>query len=169
MIRIAFTGPESSGKSTLAQAVSETLGGTYVEEYARVYLETYGPDYDVDDLETIVQGHSEAIVNSTNSLQLIDTDFIVFKIWSEYKYDAASPLIHRLVSENWFDLHILCAPDIPWEPDELRENPDDRDELFLQYVETLEKFKKPYLIVEGAHQKRLKKVTEAIKQLQRNS
>jgi nicotinamide riboside kinase len=73
------------------------------------------------------------------------------------------------VSENWFDLHVLCAPDIPWEPDKLRENPEDRDALFLRYVETLEKMRKPYLIVEGSLDKRLKKVSKAIRQLQRNS
>ncbi len=169
MIRIAFTGPESSGKSTLAKAVSDSLDGTYIEEFARIYLEQNGPDYDVDDLETMVKGHSEAILSVSDALQLVDTDFVVFKIWSEYKYDAASPLIHRLVSENWFDLHVLCAPDIHWEPDELRENPDDRDELFQRYVETLEKLRKPYIIVEGTHAKRLKKVTGAISELQRNS
>jgi len=169
MIRVAFTGPESSGKSTLAKAVSETLSGTYIEEFARTYLEEQGPDYDIDDLDIMANGHLESIQNTSDELQLVDTDFIMFKIWSEYKYDAATPLTHRLVSENWFNLHVLCAPDIPWEPDELRENPDDRDALFLQYVETLEKLRKPYIIVEGSTDKRLKKVEEAIRQLQRIS
>ncbi len=169
MIRIVFTGPESSGKSTLAKAVSELVQGTYIEEFARTYLEEEGPDYDVEDLDIMAKGHADAIRNSSDVLQLIDSDFIVFKVWSEHKYDSASPLIHRLVSENWFDLHVLCAPDIPWESDELRENPSDRDELFLRYVETLEKLRKPYIIVEGAHDKRLKKMEQAIKQLQRIS
>jgi len=169
MIRIAFTGPESSGKSTLAKAVSGAMQGAYVEEFARTYLEEEGPEYDIEDLDIMAQGHADAIRNTADALQLIDTDFIVYKVWSEHKYDSASPLIHRLVSENWFDLHVLCAPDIPWESDELRENPDDRDTLFLRYVETLEKLRKSYIIVEGPHDKRLKKIEQAIKQLQRIS
>lgn len=169
MIRIAFTGPESSGKSTLAESVATSTEGVYIEEFARTYLESNGGEYDVDDLDEMAKGHLDEIKSTSEELQLVDTDFIVFKIWSEYKYDAASPLIHRLVSENWFDLHVLCAPDIPWEPDVLRENPEDRDALFLRYVEALEKLHKPYLIVEGTHDKRLKKVVEAINQLQRIS
>lgn len=169
MIRIAFTGPESSGKSTLAKAIAESLDGAYIPEFARTYLEEKGPEYDIDDLDFMAQGHADAIGSTSNPLHLVDTDFIVFKIWSEFKYDAASPLIHRLVSENWFDLHVLCAPDIPWEEDELRENPSDRDELFLQYVQSLEKYRKPYIIVEGAHNKRMKKAAQAIQELQRIS
>lgn len=169
MIRIAFTGPESSGKTTLAKAVSTEMQGTYVAEYARTYLEEYGPEYEVEDLDSMVQGHLESIQNTKSPLQLVDSDFVVFQVWSEYKYDAASPLIYRLVSENWFDLHVLCAPDIPWEPDVLRENPNDRDELFLRYVTLLEKFRKPYIIVEGAHEKRVKKAVAAIQELQRIS
>ncbi|MCR9171190.1 MAG: AAA family ATPase [bacterium] len=169
MIRIAFTGPESSGKTTLAKAASTALEGEYIEEFSRSYLEQNGPDYAVDDLDIMAKGHADAIENASGSLQLVDTDFVVFKVWSEYRFDAASPLIHRLVSENWFDLHVLCAPDIPWEADDLRENPDDRDALFLRYVEVLEKLRKPYLIVEGSHKKRLKKVTKAIEQLRRIS
>ncbi|MCH2224693.1 MAG: AAA family ATPase [Crocinitomicaceae bacterium] len=165
MIRIAFTGPESSGKSTLAKAISESMKGQYVEEFARSYLEDHGPEYDIQDLDVMAKGHLESILRASSPLQLIDTDFIVFKIWSEYKYDGASPFIHRLVSENWFDLHVLCAPDITWEPDDLRENPNDRDILFQRYVEGLEKLHKPYLIVEGPHTKRKEKLEKVIKKL----
>lgn len=167
MIRIAFTGPESTGKTALAEAVSKALNGTYIEEFARTYLEENGPEYFVEDLDTMAQGHSDAIQNCKQELQLVDTDFLVFKIWSEYKYDAASPLIHRLVSENWFDLHVLCAPDFPWEEDELRENPQDRDVLFQLYFEALEKYRKPYIIVEGPLEKRIKKTVATIDQLRR--
>jgi len=167
MIRVAFTGPESTGKTELAMAVSTELNGTYIEEFARTYLEEHGPDYFVDDLDIMAQGHSDAIEYCSHEMQLVDTDFVVFKIWSEYKYDAASPLIHRLVSENWFDLHVLCTPDFPWEEDELRETPEDRDILFQRYVEALEKYRKPYIIVEGTLEKRIKKTVRAIDQLRR--
>ncbi|MCH2229250.1 MAG: AAA family ATPase [Crocinitomicaceae bacterium] len=169
MIRIAFTGPESSGKSTLAKAISKSMNGQYVEEFARSYLEENGPDYDIGDLDIMAKGHAQSILRASNSIQLIDTDFVVFKIWSEYKYGAASAFIHRLVSENWFDLHVLCTPDITWEPDDLRENPDDRDILFQQYIGAFKKLRKPYLIVQGPLAKRQKKLEEAINKLCRIS
>ncbi len=169
MIRIAFTGPESSGKSTLAMAAAEALKGEYIKEYARTFLEEYGPNYEVEDLDTMALGHANAMDETPTALQLVDTDFVVFKIWSEHKYNAASTLIYSLISENRFDLHVLCAPDIPWEEDPLRESPNDRDALFQRYVEELERFHKRYIIVEGSHDKRLKKVKDAVQKLQRNS
>jgi len=168
MKRVAITGPESTGKTQLAAAIAHHLGTDFVPEYSRAYLLKHGLHYEPQDLDKISQGHSQAILDKTGELVLVDTDFVVMKVWSEYKYQQASPLINRLVSEDWFDLHILCAPDIPWEEDELRENPEDRDVLFKTYLEVLEKYRKEYIIVEGSHEKRLQKALVEIGRLQRN-
>jgi NadR type nicotinamide-nucleotide adenylyltransferase len=37
--RIVVTGPESTGKTTLAQGLAERLATTWVPEYARAYLD----------------------------------------------------------------------------------------------------------------------------------
>jgi len=165
MIRVAITGPESSGKTTLANALSRHFGVTVVPEYGRKFLEENGPAYTQADLDDIAVGHEESVNLSQNSINIIDTDFVVLKIWSEYKYDFASSYINSLVSENHFDLHILCAPDIPWEEDPLRENPDDRHQLFERYVDTLSSFKKDFIIVNGLPEARLKKSIAAINKL----
>jgi nicotinamide riboside kinase len=89
----------------------------------------------------------------------------VLKIWSEQKYGFASSLINELVSENHFDLHVLCAPDIPWEHDPMRENPNDRHDLFEKYLNALNAFKKDYIIVSGSEDDRLKKSSAAIRAL----
>ena len=89
----------------------------------------------------------------------------MLKVWSEHKYDFASTYINELVSENHFDLHVLCAPDIPWEADPLRENPDDRHILFEKYISVLNAFKKDFIIVNGALEGRLKKSIQVIDQL----
>ena len=38
-----------------------------------------------------------------------------------------------LLKEQKIDHYFLCKPDIPWEPDPLRENPEDRERLFKLY------------------------------------
>jgi nicotinamide riboside kinase len=38
IVRIAIVGAESSGKTTLAQALAEKMGGEFVREYAREYF-----------------------------------------------------------------------------------------------------------------------------------
>ncbi len=168
MIRVAITGPESSGKSTLAVALAEVENGVYVPEFARTYLEQNGAAYTIDDLEFMTIGHCDAVLSVNDSLVVVDTDFIGFKVWSEYKYDRASALIHQTISKNYFDLHILCAPDIPWEPDPLRENPNDRHILFDMFVRELERYKREYIIVYGSESNRLKKSCEAVRSLRRN-
>ncbi|MGO8608995.1 AAA family ATPase, partial [Rhizobium johnstonii] len=45
MLRVALTGPESTGKTTLSRLLAEHYGTTWAQEYARYYLEQHGPGY----------------------------------------------------------------------------------------------------------------------------
>ena len=74
-------------------------------------------------------------------------------------------MIGKLVSENHFNLHILCAPDIPWEDDPMRENSNDRHVLFEKYLNVLNAYKKDFIIVSGSHDERLKKSISTIHKL----
>ncbi len=165
MIRIAITGPESCGKTTLAKALSEHYKVMFVPEYSRVYLEQKKGNYHQIDLDKIAAGHHKNIVLSQNSINIIDSDFIVLKIWSQYKYGNVSPYITSLVDENLFDLHILCTPDIPWEEDPMRENEHDRIELFELYQKALKRTRKNYITVSGSHENRVNKSIAEISSL----
>ena len=162
MIRIAITGPESSGKTTLAKLLNDHLNGELIEEYAREYLSELNEDYTIEDLQSITQKHHENILSSQNSTQIVDTDFVVMKVWYDDKFGNTPADVIEKIGKDLFDLHILCAPDIPWEKDPLREDENNRDALFLKYIEELERFKKNYIIVEGSVEKRLKKSLETI-------
>ncbi|MDA7580666.1 AAA family ATPase [Crocinitomicaceae bacterium] len=165
MLRIAITGPESSGKTTLARALSKVLSAVYIPEFARQYLQEKGLKYDQQDLDEIAKGQLNLILSSQNSINIVDSDFVVLKVWSDEKFQFTSSKISKLISENHFDLHILCAPDIPWEDDPMRENPDDRHLLFKKYVNVLNTYKKDFIIVSGLHDERLKKCVSAIHKL----
>jgi len=162
MIRVAITGPESTGKTTLAKAISEKLNGEYIPEFAREYLAELKGKYKQSDLNEIARRQLGSLLNSSARLRISDTDFIVLDIWSNEKYGSTSSYIEDLIINKYFDLHILCTPDIPWEEDPLRENPNDRDRLFDLYKTRLIELKKPFIIVEGSHEERLKKSCEAI-------
>ena len=47
---------------------------------------------------------------------------------------------------------------MPWELDPLRENPNSRAELFDLYKTNLNKYNKNFIVVNGPHEKRLKKL-----------
>jgi len=75
-------------------------------------------------------------------LLIADTELTVIKIWSEYKYNSCSEFILNSYENQAFDHYFLCKPDIPWEPDPLRENENERDELFQLYLAELKVFTK---------------------------
>lgn len=147
MHKIILTGPESSGKTTLCKAFSKHFNLPFSKEYAMKYLHILSRYYNQDDLLKIAQGQ----LKSEQNIQLLDTDLITIKIWSEYKYRSCDKWIlsqiEKQKSENRF--YLLCKPDIPWEADPQRENPNDREDLFEIYKKEIENLGHNYFIVDG--------------------
>ncbi|MBK7011006.1 MAG: ATP-binding protein [Saprospiraceae bacterium] len=54
-----FTGPESSGKTTLAERLSADLNLPLVPEFARQYLENKGGKYTLEEIDYIAQKQRE--------------------------------------------------------------------------------------------------------------
>ncbi|MCB0529961.1 MAG: hypothetical protein KDC65_15905, partial [Saprospiraceae bacterium] len=63
------------------------------------------------------------------------------------------------------DLYLLCAPDFPWQPDPLREHPEERNVLFGLYRVLLEGLPARFIILEGPADGRLEMATAAIRKL----
>ncbi|MBY0445239.1 MAG: ATP-binding protein, partial [Burkholderiales bacterium] len=56
-MKIAIVGPESCGKSTLAQDLADALKAPWVAEYVREYFAQKGTsDYQLSDIVAIAQG-----------------------------------------------------------------------------------------------------------------
>ena len=88
-------------------------------------------------------------MESLDPLVISDTEMAVIYIWSLEKFKIVSPTIQSLLEEQNFDHLFLCAPDIPWEKDELRENPFDRQRLFELYNDLLVKKRISFSIING--------------------
>jgi NadR type nicotinamide-nucleotide adenylyltransferase len=153
MRKVAITGPESSGKTTLAMALAAHFQTTWVPEYARLYLDKNGPGYEEADLLNIAKGQAYWELtyarDARNDLLICDTDLLVLKIWSEVKFSHCHPWIDRQLHTHAYDLHLLCSPDIAWEPDPQREHPEQRQELYLRYLAALVEMKADYTIIQG--------------------
>ena len=147
MNKIIITGPESSGKTTLCKNLANHFKLACSKEFARCYLEKNGYNYNQSDLLEIAKGQ----LLSEKNYQILDTDLITIKIWSEYKYESCDSWILEKINEQKLEqrFYLLCKPDIPWQSDPLRENPDNRDELFEIYKMELENLGYNYYIVEG--------------------
>ena len=158
-VKIAFTGPESSGKTTMSKWLSEHLSFDFVEEYAREYL-SQKTDYNREDLNKIAIEQFRR--NQASGNLAIDTEMLVMKLWHEEKYKYCSDLILELLERQKIDFYFLCKPDIPWEVDPLRENPLDRDRLFVKYEETLIEQGFDYVVLKGTFIERQEKIIETL-------
>jgi nicotinamide riboside kinase len=153
-LKIAFTGPESSGKTTMAELIAEAYSTSFIPEYAREFLKDK-TTYTLADLDEIAKKQVELCKASKNTLVISDTEMAVMLIWSQEKFKEVSPIIQHLWELQDFDHLFLCAPDIPWEADKLRENPLDRERLFVLYEVVLGNSKKPFTILKGTIEQRI--------------
>lgn len=152
MFKVAITGPESSGKTHLAIALAAHYKTAYTPEFSRLYLEKHGLAYDEADLLEIAKGQYNwelAYARDAKRLLICDTDLLVIKIWSEVRFQECHPWIERQLHLHPYDLFLLCKPDLPWEPDPLRENPDDRDQLYQRYLKALQDMNATFTEISG--------------------
>jgi len=166
MLRVAVTGPESTGKSSLAEWLGKTFKAPWVREYSREYLEPRGGRYGVDDLTAIARGQLalEAEAAAGNSpIMFCDTELTVIKIWSEHKYDRVAPEIIEAHRQTTYDLYLLCYPDLPWQPDPLRENPEGGLYFFDLFERALRD--KNVAIIKGVGDERTRCARQAVERL----
>jgi nicotinamide riboside kinase len=153
---IVVTGPECSGKTTLARQLAEKLGEPWVPEYAREYLSNLNRPYNTADLLEILKGQLQSVETAKSKAKnwlVVDTGPEVIQIWYRDKFGPEPIEIIELAEIFKPALYLLCKPDIPYVPDPLREDPFRRDELFERYVELLES--KNVQVMSGGADKRI--------------
>lgn len=164
-MKIAITGPESSGKTTLTETLAKKYNTCSVPEFARNFLLERKGIYNQQDLDTIAISQVKSWDAIQTNFLICDTEMTVIKIWSEFKYKSCSETILNLYNQQKFDHYFLCFPDIPWEEDPLRENPNEREILFDIYFNELKKNNLPFTIISGNIETRLKTCEEVIERL----
>lgn len=165
MYKIAITGPESSGKTTLAEAMATHFACPWVPEYAREYLTRKQGLYTQSDLLEILKGqlhHENKLAIAHPPLLFCDTDPLVIWVWSKVKFLSVDNAIEMALKSHHYDLHLLVYPDIEWEEDPLRENRNDRMDLFTIYLDQLKRHNKSYVIIKGDQKQRNKSAIQAI-------
>ncbi len=167
MQRIVITGPESSGKTTLAKKLVEEFNALYVPEYARSYLDLKGTNYELSDIINIAIGQlalAESIEASSceQPFMIIDTWMLELRTWAEYKYGVIPEMLETMYREQIPDFYVLCTPDLVWENDPLRENPYDRELLFEIYLSAIIESKVPHDIIIGTGEERERQASKSV-------
>jgi len=173
--KIVVLGPESTGKSTLSEALAKHYGVVDCKEYARQYLHENGTKYNFEDLLTIAKGQltieQQAIekadrlfIEKSKNKIIIDTNMYVMKVWCEYVFNDCHTFILDQINKRSYDLYLLADIDLSWSADEMREYPDEkpRQELFAIYKDILINQNTPWGIVSGAGDERTQNAIKLI-------
>ena len=166
---LVLTGPECSGKSSLAAQLHAHLDWPLLPELARAYLDGRHAQsgiyrYRPSDLLNLasMQRQAEALKCNKDDA-ILDTDLLTLIVWWQEKFGP----VPRQLSSQWqcqaTRRYLLCKPDMPWQPDPQRENPSDRDRLYAHYEAELSNRGCKYSICEGNEQARLAQALTAIK------
>jgi len=110
----------------------------------------------------------ELAVNAKNYL-FCDTDLRVIQVWSQHRYGKVDPWVLEELERRTYDLILLCAPDLPWQADPLREHPDleMRQQFFEIYQQITEASGFPWILVSGDTAKRLSTAIQSVRSLKK--
>lgn len=163
-LKIGILGAESSGKSTLATALAEQLGGICVPEYAREYIGSLEREYTSDDVGLVARRQiTQLSAAYPATFVFFDTELIITRVWFLHKYGYCPGFLTEALHRCPLDFCLLCAPDLPFVEDPLRENPHLRTYLFDWYRNELEHCRFPYAVVEGTGDTRTANALNALR------
>jgi HTH-type transcriptional repressor of NAD biosynthesis genes len=173
ILKVVLFGPESTGKTTISLQLAEYYNTVWAPEFARKYLQDKWNNErktcENSDLIPIAIGQMKSenkLAKKADKILICDTDLLETKVYSESYYGGiVDPDLDKYALENKYDLYFLTYIDTNWEADDLRDKPNERQEMFDTFEKALIKYNRPYLILKGDKKNRLKTAIQAIDKL----
>ncbi len=164
VLKVVMFGPESTGKTTLSEQLARHYNSVWAPEYAREYLQDKWNEErktcEPHDLLPIAAGQMQLenkLAKKANKILICDTDLLETKVYSEaYYIGHCDPTLEKYALENTYDLYFLTYIDVPWEEDDLRDKPLEREKMFQYFKDTLDKYDRNYVLLKGDKKTRLK-------------
>ena len=191
MIRIVFTGSESTGKSTLAAAVAQHYGVEVVPEFVRAFAEQRGGVIEFSDHGPIARGQmaleDEYIARATRmaeappappsarprrsafgaeaGLVIQDTDLLSTVVYCQHYFGRCPEWIEEAARARRPDLYLLCGTDAPWIADGVRDRGHMREEMQELFAAAVAASQAASASISGAPDVRLARAIDIIDQL----
>lgn len=170
IVKVVVFGPESTGKTTLSKQLARHYNTVWVPEYAREYLQDKWNNTrktcENSDLIPIAEGQmnlENELAKKADKILICDTDLLETKVYSQEYYGGfVDPKLDKAAKINQYDLYLLTYIDTPWEADDLRDRPEQRQEMFDAFEKALKTHNKKYITLKGDVKTRL---NAAIKQI----
>jgi NadR type nicotinamide-nucleotide adenylyltransferase len=171
--RIVLTGPESTGKTTLATRLAAHYGVEAVPEFVREYAATKGGPLDFRDHGPIAKGQMamedeyRARAEARGDTILVqDTDLVSTVAYCHHYFGRCPAFIEEAAVARRPDLYLLLDIDVPWIADGVRDRGEQREEMYALFAATLARFDAPVTRIGGDWEARFEHAVRAIESLQ---
>lgn len=162
--RVVLLGGESTGKSTLAEALARTFSTVHVTEYGRdLWDEKLGRLAFGDMLhiaETQIRREESAALRA-NRFVFCDTSPLTTLFYSRHLFGKADPSVVQFAARSYGST-ILCAPDFAFVQDGTRQNEQFRMHQHEWYLGELSRREIPFRLVTGSIENRIAQVRASL-------
>lgn len=166
--RVCVLGGESSGKSTLAQALAEHFQTAFVPEYAReLWMAKDGKLVYEDLLEIAVRqiDCEDVAALRADRYLFCDTSPLTTLFYSEDMFGRADAALKKLALRP-YDYYVLCSPDFEFVQDGTRRDAGFRERQHTWYMEQLSRRGLRYLLAEGSIRERITQIARYLVSLE---
>ncbi len=156
--RLTLVGPESTGKSYMADLLAQKFGGPYVPEYGRPYEHYRTPGkYRPEELHFIVDGHvahRKTLAMNAGPVLFEDTDPLLTAVWAEMLLGHSLPDLEARIELP--EHYLLLDANTPWAEDPLRyyAKQELRETFFAKIKAKLEQHGASYTLIKGSFSER---------------
>jgi len=164
--RVAIVGSPASGKTTLAQALSEEYGVLWVPEYLREFVESRQRVPVEDDqihIATTQVAREDAAAAGGGRFLFCDTTPLMTAVYSRHYFGGLRDDLAKLVASRQYDITLVCDHEMPWIPDGLcREEEDVSGIIHAILHAELAARAIPYTHINGPLQARIQQVKQLL-------
>jgi NadR type nicotinamide-nucleotide adenylyltransferase len=168
--RVCLLGAESTGKSTLAQALAERFETVWNPEYGRPYTQIGRPpgapwsSWEFTHIARMHCWYEDFLASLAHRVLFSDTDAFTTAVFHEVYLGAPARGFDELVRRR-YDLYVVCGLDVPWRHDGVREFEEQRHWMQERYLEHARTGGGPSLLVEGPLERRVEAAAGAVEAL----
>lgn len=175
--RVVLIGAESTGKTTLTQALAGHYQTASVLEYGREHWERKVagltmadplPAWSRDEFVHIAkeqQRREDLAARQASDVLFCDTNAFATATWYERYYHARDAEVDALGARARADLYLLAAPDVPFVQDGFRDGEHIREWMHRRFAEQLAAGSTPWVELRGPHQGRWPAALAAVDRL----